>query len=156
MERIEDREKRVGNATDEWWAEGQDRTGQEREEKEAVREGWRGTWGVDRRPSLCMAFSSTHVFALASLFLSNAKFKQLYVRTSAKRRSRSEEMLKIIDNSSRCRCRCRQRSTEYVTQSVTHLEDLSHAVGMHEFSSDFNALYLQAVQVVFLYCCFHL
>jgi hypothetical protein len=30
---------------------------------------------------LCMAFSSTHVFALASLFLSNAKFKQFYVRT---------------------------------------------------------------------------
>ena len=40
--------------------------------------------------------------------------------------------------------------------SVTHFEDLSHAIWMHEFSSDFNALCLQAVQVVFLHCCFHL
>jgi hypothetical protein len=102
QERGQEREKKVGNASDEWWAEGQDRTGQEGDEEEEVRKGWKGTWGVDRRPSLCMAFSSTHVFALASLFLSNAKFKQFYVRTSAKRRSRSDEMLKISD-SSRCR-----------------------------------------------------
>lgn len=48
------------------------------------------------------------------------------------------------------------RAAHTAAGSVTHLEDISHAVGMHEFSSDFNALCLQAVQVVFLYCCFNL
>ena len=80
-----------------------DRTGQEVDEDEEVREGWKGTWGVDRRPSLCMAFSNTHVFAIASLFLSNAKLKQFYVRTSAKRRSKSREIIQISNDSSRCR-----------------------------------------------------
>ena len=54
------------------------------------------TWGVDRSPSLCIAFSSTQVLALASLFFSNAKFKQFYSRKKKKVKSMQRSKLEYM------------------------------------------------------------